>query len=884
MSVFILCAASGVLLAVPYNVTEPYLSVTLLVTGNPGASLIRNIHYWSGQLFLVFLLIHLVVHLMKGYESNIKKKAVWVRLILSLILVFYIMLSGFILKADGDSLQAQRIFSTLIKSIPLIGSMLQQTFIGKEGSLQIMYIQHAATATLIVFAIIMEHVNRLRTGIGRFLIITGVVTGMGFLYRAPLKGLNEETMKGPWYFVGLQETLHWFSNPLIVVMIGFIPLILLLLIPYLIKQSEILKRLLHIIGLGYIMLTMIGLFFRGPEWKWQWPWQKNYHVQSLFVSETIRFGKADTLEVPVVLGHAEGCMSCHSKMKGLSDAHKAEYMGCYSCHGGDPFTNIKEKAHKGMYAVPGNLSNASATCGKTACHPDIVDRVNISLMSSLRGMISVDRWVFGETKDINAKCGVDDIRHSPADEHLRNLCIGCHLGNEKTKPGPSAWLERGGGCNACHLSYNAEALKTLDELKRKNKTALVNPAFHPALDLGIGNDKCKSCHSRSGRISMNYEGWHETNLKTEDARDKSKYLTLPDRRVFVKVTEDVHHQKGMICVDCHGSYEVMGDGRLVAHQEEAVKVQCSDCHTRKAAFSKKLNEVDGETQMISWLHKFKTDGKSMLVTENGRLPLVNTTVEDGGTKLSLIKKSGGGLERMKAPAMACSEGKAHARLTCDACHSAWAPQCIGCHNSYERNTKGFDMLKNKAITGSWVEYAGEGLAEPPVLGIDESDKQKKGGVVSTFAPGMIMTINKGSFKASDMLKTFFRLYAPVAAHTTVREGRSCKSCHNNPLAIGYGRGKLNLSRDGVWTFSALYKNNISDSLPEDAWTGFLKERNDQASTRLKMRPFNILEQKKILTVGACLTCHDEKSKTMKEALIDFEKVKKRMKGKCILPS
>ena len=174
------------------------------------------------------------------------------------------------------------------------------------------------------------------------------------------------------------------------------------------------------------------------------------------------------------------------------------------------------------------------------------------------------------------------------------------------------------------------------------------------------------------------------------------------------------------------------------------------------------------------------------------------------------------------------------------------------------------------------------MAEPPVLGIDESDKQKKGGVVSTFAPGMIMTIDKGTVEGNAKKITFFRLYAPVAAHTTVRVGRSCKSCHNNPLAIGYGRGKLLLSKDGVWTFIALYKNNISDGLPEDAWTGFLKERTDQASTRLKMRPFNLTEQRKILSVGACLTCHDEKSKTMKEALIDFEKVKKRTRRMCVL--
>ncbi|MFN8134465.1 MAG: hypothetical protein U0Z17_04295 [Bacteroidales bacterium] len=50
-------------------------------------------------------------------------------------------------------------------------------------------------------------------------------------------------------------------------------------------------------------------------------------------------------------------------------------------------------------------------------------------------------------------------------------------------------------------------------MKRKSTTDNVLPKFHPSINLNISNDKCKSCHSRSGRISMNYEGWHETEMK-----------------------------------------------------------------------------------------------------------------------------------------------------------------------------------------------------------------------------------------------------------------------------------------------------------------------------------------------------------------------------------
>ena len=228
----ILCAVSGALLAVPYDVASPYLSLTKLVTANPAASLLRNIHYWSAQLFLILTIIHIFDHLWKGSEVNIKKKSAWFRLTLSIVFTVYVMLSGFILKADGDSLQAHRILSSLVSSLPWIGSVLQQTLIGSEGNFQVLYIQHAATATVILFVIIMEHARNLKVNLGTLLVTTGIITFLSFLFRAPINGLNDAVMKGPWYFVGLQETLHWVSNPLLITIGLIILLVLIYLIPW----------------------------------------------------------------------------------------------------------------------------------------------------------------------------------------------------------------------------------------------------------------------------------------------------------------------------------------------------------------------------------------------------------------------------------------------------------------------------------------------------------------------------------------------------------------------------------------------------------------------------------------------------------------------------
>jgi cytochrome c553 len=280
--------------------------------------------------------------------------------------------------------------------------------------------------------------------------------------------------------------------------------------------------------------------------------------------------------------------------------------------------------------------------------------------------------------------------------------------------------------------------------------------------------------------------------------------------------------------------------------------------------------------MIAWLRKYNP-GEQVLVTTQGAQPLLNTRV-DSMERITLTGKLDSKIHLSKAISTSCSRGKGHERLSCQSCHTAWVPQCIGCHNSWEKSTPGFDLLTGQPTKGSWVEFAGKSLAGPPVLGIDEEG----GGKVVTAMPGMIMTIDQESF-AKGMGTSFHRLYAPASGHTTQRNGRSCKSCHNDPLAIGFGRGVLRYDRSetgGKWTFEPRFALNENDHLPEDAWIGFLKEAKAPFSTRNGLRPFSVKEQKRILEVGSCLTCHDEKSKVMERTLADFPGTLAKRSKKC----
>lgn len=582
-----------------------------------------------------------------------------------------------------------------------------------------------------------------------------------------------------------------------------------------------------------------------------------------------------------------GCVDCHDEMTGFEESHSPEKVGCDACHLGNSKTINKDFAHKGMILIPGNLSDASRTCGVVGCHPGIPERIKNSLMNTMSGVISVNRFTFDELKKPEGHYNVKDLSQSNADNHNRNLCASCHLGNEKIECGPIDELSRGGGCNACHLNYNNQTTRQLNSYvnskfksQNSNKEKLSRsefPKLHPQLSLKISNNHCFSCHSRSGRISTNYEGWFETLLNWDEVKENKEFRLLMDGRVFQKADEDVHHKAGMECIDCHVSMEIMGDGNLYQHMDEQLKVQCVDCHSKEVR-SIGYNQLDFESKKIVDLRKSRKDYEEYLITEKSNIPLVNTYVTKNLEKYLLIKSSNKKL-KLNPPKLICIEGKSHQRLSCSSCHTEWVTHCVGCHTEYDPNLEGYDLLDNKDIVGSWNETPSDFFVDYPVLGIRKEKSGKE--IIDTFIPGMILTIDK--FK-NPQKKIFKRLFAPTFSHTINKSGRSCKSCHNNPLALGYGKGKLAYSKIGKWSFEPGFSNHIEDNLPKDAWIGFLKTRDETSTTRTYTRPFTVEEQKRILLVGACLTCHDENSSVMKRSLIEFKDVLSEVIDNCVFPS
>ena len=122
-----------------------------------------------------------------------------------------------------------------------------------------------------------------------FLLVTAVVLFLAIFWNAPLEELANvvhppNPAKAPWYFLGLQELVSYSAFWGGVVVPGLLVTALVLL-PYLdrkragvgrwfARERAVANTIFTICLLAAIVFTVIGTFFRGPNWDWVEPWKQ----------------------------------------------------------------------------------------------------------------------------------------------------------------------------------------------------------------------------------------------------------------------------------------------------------------------------------------------------------------------------------------------------------------------------------------------------------------------------------------------------------------------------------------------------------------------------------------------------------------------------------
>ncbi|HEX5137356.1 MAG TPA: hypothetical protein VFY93_10305 [Planctomycetota bacterium] len=530
-----------------------------------------------------------------------------------------------------------------------------------------------------------------------------------------------------------------------------------------------------------------------------------------------------------------GCINCHD---GIEEMHPWEALSCTDCHGGDGNSMEKDRAHVRStrpspndettlplqydlayrrFVNPSDLRVAKEACGR--CHADACANTEKSLHGTTAGHLSDGLYENGVTRSKDVRYGIfpvaDDDGKVP-DKGLRSLppiplpsisnsggigeqfsdlprksCMQCHLYSRgvglRGRLGQDGWY-RSEGCGACHIVYAHDGLSksgdpTVDKLEPGH------PLRHQMTDR-IPSEVCGRCHALDASIGMSFRGLAQLPPGvpggpdvpgTTKQLDKGRFF-LDDPTVC---PADVHYARGMHCIDCHRSGDVMGDGNVYGFMEHAVAIRCETCHgtfRAKATFTTERGEKLGH---LRWA------GDVAVLTERvtGKELVVKQVVD-------VLDPRHPSYNARAAKAM---DPVLHGRLACYACHSAWSVNFFGFHFDRNEQFTQLDILAGKRTPGRvTTQEKIFSTFRNYYLGVDSHGR---------IAPYMVGFSTAGTFRDAEG-KTVLREELPVTSaglsgmtlihhqtHTVQPAARRCDECHGAPAVLGMGSEDFRLFRD-----------------------------------------------------------------------------------------
>ena len=245
-----------------------------------------------------------------------------------------------------------------------------------------------------------------------------------------------------------------------------------------------------------------------------------------------------------------GCRTCHPDVR----PDRYHDFPCLDCHRGDELGQDAETAHTGLVARPAHPDSMADSCG--ACHPGTVRDCRASLHFTLRNEVNRIREHFGAREEVTSLTEISPSARPAtelelADDLLRRRCLRCHL----FSPGDTyAGTRRGTGCAACHMAFNDGKLLSHEMIKLP------------------GDFQCLSCHY-ANFVGADYYGRYEHDFGSEYRTPFTtrKEFFRPYGVEYHELAPDIHQQRGLSCVDCHGGHQpgMETGGRTIT---------CGTCH------------------------------------------------------------------------------------------------------------------------------------------------------------------------------------------------------------------------------------------------------------------------------------------------------------------
>lgn len=215
LACLLLSVISGIFLMYQYDFRDAYDSILTIDVTLPWGKYLRSFHWYSSQVFFILFLVHMAEHIWRGSYSKGTVWA-WVRLVASMPFAALLLFTGYVLKGDVIGTSAGTIAEHLALSIPVFGDIINRVLFafGREGLARI-YDNHVLVLGVACGWLLWTHLRKRKFDKGGFFLLLAVCLVFCIFSPSPMAAppVDADVMlvKGPWFFLGVQELLRHFS-------------------------------------------------------------------------------------------------------------------------------------------------------------------------------------------------------------------------------------------------------------------------------------------------------------------------------------------------------------------------------------------------------------------------------------------------------------------------------------------------------------------------------------------------------------------------------------------------------------------------------------------------------------------------------------------------
>jgi quinol-cytochrome oxidoreductase complex cytochrome b subunit len=332
MALFVILNVTGIILMFYYvpSTANAYNIIKDLQFVVSFGAVFRNMHRWSAYTMIILVFLHMS-RVFYTAEYREPREFNWVVGMVLFLCTLVGALTGYLLPWDQKAYWGMTIMSNVMASVPVIGEKLKYVVLGGteigQNALSRAYDIHVKVMPLIMGCLIAVHFLRNRTDdllsrsrvqgevksasalqadkgsdtasitwsdiitreLAKVFLILVVIMGTAILFDAPLEeqanpSVTPVPAKAPWFFLGLQELLSWGAPFWFAIVIPNAVLLFGFLVPYIERGKtgggvwfHPSRRVQNILFTAFVTvaigLIILGAFFRGPGWRFYWPWQ-----------------------------------------------------------------------------------------------------------------------------------------------------------------------------------------------------------------------------------------------------------------------------------------------------------------------------------------------------------------------------------------------------------------------------------------------------------------------------------------------------------------------------------------------------------------------------------------------------------------------------------